>query len=162
MVTWTKDEEEIVVWNAIRLIEKNKFNIFEAIQQAQKNMLPNNRQRVIKGQWQVSKIIKKINDSLDMKEVSEIKEIKKKVMIVGLHKNQEIHIKKEFENKFDLNFQETDANIYHMQEKAKNIDKIVLVTKSISHLISYALDDLKKFEYCNGSISSLKTILDNL
>ncbi len=62
MVVWNKDEESKVVWNALYLCEHNKnLTVLQAIRQAQKNMLPKERHRVVRCSAKMKSIIHKIN-----------------------------------------------------------------------------------------------------
>lgn len=84
-----------------------------------------------------------------------------KITIVGLLPRQANTIRSLYEGELDLRFVEVDTSTAKMVATAESSDQVVLMTKFIPHGVQTALRE-HDLVYCNGGVSSLKLILDDL
>ena len=82
-----------------------------------------------------------------------------KVMILGLHSDQEFIIRKEYDSHLKLVFMHTDAPSKNVQNLKNGCDYIVVMTKFISHNKYEIIKDHKGIRMINGGMTELKNLL---
>ena len=91
------------------------------------------------------------------------KDIKKRVLIVGLLNGQVQEIQKEFSGKLDVRYWTKDEKINTLRSKAGQADYTILVTDFISHSHQDAVKNLGiKFRFHSGGMTRLREMLFKL
>jgi hypothetical protein len=83
-----------------------------------------------------------------------------KVAIIGLHSSQETQVRDLFEDRFDLTFVSSSSG--RISSAVDGADKVVVMTKFISHQAQDAVRKHPGLLYSNGGVSSLQRLLDGL
>lgn len=82
-----------------------------------------------------------------------------RIAVVGLIESQAAHIAREFPD-LDIRFIMTSLAT-ELRERVKSMDRVIVMTKFVSHPIYYTLDKAK-LTHCNGGMSALREILNSL
>lgn len=86
-----------------------------------------------------------------------------KVLIVGLLPIQKQEIITSFNKVFDLRFQESNEAITLLEQRAANMDHVLLMAEWIDHAHRYCLKGKKiDFKLVWGTVSNLKIVMSNL
>lgn len=85
-----------------------------------------------------------------------------KVSIVGLMPGQTHGIKSDYGSAIDLRFIETDTAPSRVQSIASSSDHVILMTRFIPHDVQNALRKHDGLLFCNGGISAVKLMLDDI
>lgn len=85
-----------------------------------------------------------------------------KISIIGLMPGQTHGIQKDYGTEFDLRFIGTDTAPARVQSIASSSDYAILMTKFIPHDVQSALRKHDGLLFCNGGVSAVKHMLDEL
>lgn len=83
-----------------------------------------------------------------------------KIAIIGLMPPQESKIRDLFEDRFDLTF--ISSSERRIAPAVEHSDKVVVMTKFVSHEVQGAVRGHPGLLYSNGGVSSLLRVLDGL
>jgi len=88
------------------------------------------------------------------------KEVKKKIMIIGLETTEAQQIQKEFGQLYELKIYDHNVPSEKIRSNLPNTDKVIAMAKHIGHNTQSVIRGHKGFTFCNGSVSALKNVLN--